>query len=192
MDYIESVTFVTRDARWVEKIALGALATLLSVVVVGALALLGWAMEAFRRVIRRADEKLPDWADWSTYLADGLKLAGVLVVWYIPVAILGLIWEPLGFVASLVMSFFALGAFIILTQTGDFTRALNPRNAWELLNKNLNEWLLTAVILWAAGIAATLVGGIVCGIGLLITIPWFTVAAANLIGRVAIETGTEI
>ena len=77
MDYIESVTFVTRDAKWVEKIALGALATLLSVVVVGALALLGWAMEAFRRVIRRADEKLPDWADWSTYLADGLKLAGV-------------------------------------------------------------------------------------------------------------------
>ncbi len=192
MDYVESVTFVTRDEKWVQKIGLGALATFLSFLVVGGLALAGWAMEAYRRVIQGAEEKLPGWEGWAAFLADGLKFAGVAIAWYIPVAILGAIWDPLGVIASIPVAFLIIGAFIIVAQTGDFVRAINPVNAWNLLNPHLNQWIITAVIIWAASIVASLVGGIACGIGILVTTPWLCVATANLIGRTVVETGTEV
>jgi hypothetical protein len=192
MDYVESVMFVTKDEKWIEKIGLGALAAFLSIFVVGALALAGWSMETFRRVLSGDPEKLPGWENWSAYLTDGLKWFGVAIVWYIPVAILGAIWKPLGTLASIPMGFLMIGAFIILTRTGDWMRALNPMNAWALLNKNLNQWIITAVIIWAASVVASVVGTLALVIGLLVTTPWLVVAMGNLIGRVYVETGAEI
>jgi len=192
MDYVESITFVTKDEKWIEKIGLGALATFLSIFIVGALALAGWSMETFRRVLSGDPERLPGWENWTAYLGDGLKWCGVAVIWYIPVMILGAIWSPLGVLASIPMAFLIIGAFIILTRTGDWMRALNPMNAWNLLNQNLNQWIVVAVIIWAASIVASLVGGIACGIGLLVTTPWLTVAMGNLIGKTYLETGAEV
>ncbi len=190
MDYLESVTFVTKDQKWIEKLALGALATLLSVVVVGALALAGWAMETFRRAVGDAAEKLPGWQDWQKYLGDGLKYVGVAFIWCIAVAILSIVWRPLGYIAGVVVGFFLMGAFIILAQTGDFKRAINPVNAWNVLAPSLSQWLVTYVIIAVASALVSWLGRHTLFIITLIFTPWLTVATANLVGRSVVETNT--
>ena len=107
MDYTGSVSYVAQDKDWVKKIGMGALMALLSMVLVGGWALTGWAMEAFRRVVRGADEKLPGWDDLGGYIGAGLKHTVVTLVWSLPMIVLVVILSLAGlaaFSSSTIMS----------------------------------------------------------------------------------------
>jgi hypothetical protein len=91
MDYVGSVSYVAQDKDWPKKIGMGALMALLSMVLVGAWALTGWAMEAFRRVVRGAEVKLPDWDDLGGYIGQGLKHTVVTLVWSLPMIVLAVL-----------------------------------------------------------------------------------------------------
>jgi len=217
MDYVGSVTYVAQDKDWLKKIGMGALMALLSIVLVGSWALTGWAMEAFRRVARGAEEKLPDWDDFGGYIGQGLKFFVVTLVWSLPMiviiavlagiaaaaaatvrsgeaAMMGvtlIIWL-VAIVYSLAVSFLGIGAFVIIAQTGDLGQALNPMNAWNVLNRDLGKWIVSGLVLLLGSFVLSSIGSLLCGVGAFIATPWIYAMSGNLLGQTFIELGAEL
>jgi len=217
MDYVGSVTYVAQDKDWLKKIGMGALMALLSIVLVGSWALTGWAMEAFRRVARGAEEKLPDWDDFVGYIGQGLKFFVVTLVWSLPMiviiavlagiaaaaaatvrsgeaAMMGvtlIIWL-VAIVYSLAVSFLGIGAFVIIAQTGDLGQALNPMNAWNVLNRDLGKWIVSGLVLLLGSFVLSSIGSLLCGVGAFIATPWIYAMSGNLLGQTFIELGAEL
>jgi len=217
MDYVGSVTYVAQDKDWLKKIGMGALMALLSIVLVGSWALTGWAMEAFRRVARGAEEKLPDWDDFGGYIGQGLKFFVVTLVWSLPMiviiavlagiaaaaaatvrsgeaAMMGvtmIIWL-VAIVYSLAVSFLGIGAFVIIAQTGDLGQALNPMNAWNVLNRDLGKWVVSGLVLLLGSFVLSSIGSLLCGVGAFIATPWIYAMSGNLLGQTFIELGAEL
>ncbi|MEN6478374.1 MAG: DUF4013 domain-containing protein [Anaerolineales bacterium] len=216
MDYIGAVTYVANDKNWLKKIGLGALMALLSFVLVGAWALTGWAMEAFRRVVSHAEEKLPDWDNLGGYIGQGFKYFVVTLVWGLPMiliitvllmvgafaasgaensgfALVGTtlaIWL-LAMVYGLVVGFLSLGAFAVIAQTDSLGQALNPANAWQVINRDLGKWALSYLVLILASAVLSLVGSALCGIGAFVATPWIYATMGNLLGQTFVEAGRE-
>lgn len=86
MNIGKSLTFVFEDARWLTKMALGAL---ISFVPVLNFALVGYAVEIARRVIRQEGEVLPEWSDLGKKFTDGLSLWVVGLVYSLPLLLVG-------------------------------------------------------------------------------------------------------
>ena len=218
MDYVGSVTYVAQDRDWLKKLGIGVLMGLLSVVLVGGWALNGWSMEAFRRVVRGSEEKLPGWDDLGGYIGQGLKYFVVSLVWSLPMmvivaiaagaaaaasssgvaagetAMMGvmLILWLVAMVYAIAVGFFSMGAFAIVAQTGSLGQALNPINAWNVLSRNLGKWVLTALALIVIGALLSLIGSVLCGVGAFLAMPWLSAAQGNLLGQTFVEAGAEL
>ncbi|HLE07005.1 MAG TPA: DUF4013 domain-containing protein [archaeon] len=78
---------IKRPFQNIEKLAIG---TIISAVPLVNLIAVGYFLECFRRTLRK-DNSLPEWADWSKIILDGLKAAVVQIVYAIPLMILFLI-----------------------------------------------------------------------------------------------------
>lgn len=216
MDYIGSVTYVANDKDWLKKIGLGALMALLSFVLVGSWALTGWAMEAFRRVVRHAEEKLPDWDDLGGYIGQGFKYFVVTLVWSLPMILIVIVLAMMGafavsgaenggfaligttlaiclvaMVYGLLVSFLSLGAFAVIAQTDNLGQALNPANAWQVINRDLGKWALSYLVLILTSMILSAVGSALCGIGAFVATPWICATLGNLLGQTFVEAGGE-
>ncbi len=216
MDYMRSVTYVAEDKDWLKKIGMGAVMTLLSVVLVGQWALTGWAMEAFRRVVRHSDEELPDWDDLGAYIGQGLKYFVVTLVWSLPMIVVAialagtmaaasnlesgeaaaiagtLFFWLVAMLYSLAASFLSIGAFVILAQTDDLGQAINPVNAWHVVSRDLGKWVLSGLFILLVSMVFSAIGGVLCGVGVLVATPWISAAAGNLLGQTFAETASEL
>ena len=93
---------------------------------------------------------------------------------------------------AIAMSFLSIGAFVILAQTGDLGQALNPLNAWNVLNRNLGKWALSALALIAGSAILSAIGSVLCGVGALIATPWIGAMMGNLLGQTFLEAGGEL
>ncbi|MGI6377085.1 MAG: DUF4013 domain-containing protein [Anaerolineae bacterium] len=218
MDYVGSVTYVAQDRDWLKKLGIGVLMGLLSFVLVGNWALYGWSMEAFRRVVRGSDEKLPGWDDLGGYIGQGLKYFVVSLVWSLPMivivaivagtaatassysvsageaAMVGmtlLLWL-LAMLYAIAVGLLSMGAFVILAQTGNLGQALNPINAWNVLSRNLGKWVLTALALIVISVILSLIGSVLCGVGAFVAMPWLSATQGNLLGQTFVEAGAEL
>jgi hypothetical protein len=78
--------FATEAEGWREKCLLGGLWILLCPPI-GWLLALGYRKEVAFRLIENRRPYLPDWCSWRTYLLDGMKAAGVIMVYYLPYVI---------------------------------------------------------------------------------------------------------
>jgi hypothetical protein len=74
-------TFVTEDPEWLTKVLVGGLFTLLSAVLVGIPFLLGYWGRTLRNVAAGQPRPLPAWDDLGGIFSDGLRLAGVYLVY---------------------------------------------------------------------------------------------------------------
>ncbi len=218
MDYVGSVTYVAQDRDWLKKLGIGVLMGLLSFVLVGNWALYGWSMEAFRRVVRGSDEKLPGWDDLGGYIGQGLKYFVVSLVWSLPMIVIvaivagtaatassysvsageaamvgmTLVLWLLAMLYAIAVGLLSMGAFVILAQTGNLGQALNPVNAWNVLSRNLGKWVLTALALIVISVILSLIGSVLCGVGAFVAMPWLSATQGNLLGQTFVEAGAEL
>lgn len=190
MDIAAALTFVTQDKDWIKKILIGAVLVLTGI---GLIPVLGWALEVTRRVIRGDAEPLPEWTDFGKFILDGLKLIVGAVVWSLPytliAACLGGIATAFGnsgsqsdmatvtTVMSACLGIIALPYFIVyglllpglagvLAEKNSLAAALNPVNAWKLVRANIGGYVIAFLVGDIILFAATLVGTLVCVIGL--------------------------
>lgn len=190
MNIGEALRFTTQDKKWIEKIAIGAV---LIFTVIGWLAVVGWMLELIRRVVRADPEVLPPWTHVGKYFVDGLMVGIIGLIWMLPLIVISACAGGLGAVAAslgsndssgggafvflnvclgllalpyaLVVSFLYPPMMGIYAMQGTFAEAVNPAKAWRLARANLGgfavAWLLAGIV----GFAASLIGTILCVIG---------------------------
>ncbi len=81
MDYGKAFTFVFEDKKWVTKVLIGGILSLIPIV---NLIVIGYGLKALKNVAEGAAEPLPEWDDFADYFVQGLMSALGGLVWAIP------------------------------------------------------------------------------------------------------------
>lgn len=106
LNFEEAIRFIGRDPRWLPKLALGALFSLLSVVIVGGILVQGYLLLLAERVARREPIPLPEWDDYGTLLRRGFNGFLVSLAVSLPLLLLGIL---LAFLSLPIVVFSASG-----------------------------------------------------------------------------------
>jgi hypothetical protein len=85
----EAVRFVARDREWPGKLGLGAVFSLLSIVLVGYILVEGYLLTFTERVARAEPLPLPEWDEWGELLRKGAIVFLVDLVYSLPLALAG-------------------------------------------------------------------------------------------------------
>lgn len=95
MEISKSISFITEDPRWQQKLLIGTGlvigSTVLSVVligIVGFIILAGYCVRLLQNVRDGQPYPLPEWDQWGEDLARGFKLFVATLVWALPILIL--------------------------------------------------------------------------------------------------------
>ena len=84
MDFSQALTFQFKDPRWVQKIGLAALISLIPLV--GQIIVLGWSFRIARAVITQEEQQFPE-LDLAEDFLRGLKGWGINLVYALPVIV---------------------------------------------------------------------------------------------------------
>lgn len=207
MDIAKALTFITEDARWVEKLAIGVgilvFSTLLTPMLIGLLGffiIAGYSIRLLQNVRDGQPNPLPEWNQWSEDFVRGFKIAVVTLLWALPIAV---VVVPVGIGAALadsgreaaevfgsliifggvclsmiyglIVTFLTPGFTIAFARDEEIRSGLQLTEIWRWTQQNLGQVVLSGVIYLAASFALSLVamltGVLLCGIGLIVTIP---------------------
>jgi len=175
------------------------------------LVLSGYMVAIVRNVSRGEELPLPAWSDFGALFMDGLRVGGALFVWglpalvgYLPLVVLmamaggqgqmGTAMETiitlLVFVCVCVLFlysiFLALVSPIIVLRIAEeqrFAAAFQFGRIFSTLRANLGAVVLVVIATFVAQLLATLVGTLLCGVGVLLTVVWGMWVQGHLIGQ---------
>ena len=225
MEISKSISFLTEDPRWQQKLLIGTgvavAATILSPILIGILGfliILGYCVRLLQNVRDGHPYPMPEWDQWGDDLARGFKLAVVYFVWIIPglfLSIPSVIGGNLIDQRSEVASTFGgmllfcggclsliYGLFVMFATPG-FTIAfakderiqsgLQIRDIWTWTQANIGQVVVVTLIYIVASIGLAILGSIVglllCLVGLIITLPLASLLTyllqAHLYGQLA-------
>lgn len=91
LNFDEAFRFIGRDRAWLQKLALGALFSLLSLVLVGGILVQGYLLILAERVARAEPEPLPAWEDYGEILRQGIMGFIVTLVYSLPLILLAIL-----------------------------------------------------------------------------------------------------
>ena len=216
MDIGKAFGFVFEDENWIVKILVGAgilavglLLSWLIIPLVLAFAVLGgYEVEIVRRVIRGDMDTLPEWDNWGQLIADGLKVIVIGIVYALPAIIvslclavpagilaedapglssaLSLLSSCLGILWAIVVSLVLPAAIAFFVDKDDLAAAFRFGEVIAFVRDNLSTYLVTFVMAWVASIIGGL-GSLLCGIGLLATVPYSYMVTGHLYGQAYVE-----
>jgi len=208
MDFGKAFTYVFEDKDWIKKLAIGAA---LALTVIGMIPVLGWGLEAARRV-HRGEPGLPEWADFGDLILDGLKLFAIMFVWMIPLwlivgcpagivgAVAGSADRPsdaiqtvsalvqvcgglIGSVYGLVVGVLMPAAAGHLAVTGELGQAINPATAFKLVRANFGTYVMVWLVSGIAAGVLSFAGVLLCGIGVLVAAAYHSLIFGHLVGQ---------
>lgn len=105
IDFGRCFTFITEDPAWLNKVLVGGLFALLSVVLVGVPFVMGYWGRTLKNVAAGQRHPLPEWDDMGGLFSDGLRLVGVYLVYALGLTL------ALGALSCVLMApFIALGS----------------------------------------------------------------------------------
>lgn len=223
MDFVKALTFMTEDPRWKEKLAIGTGVALLAPLIIPAIILMGYCVRLVQNMREGEQFPLPEWDEWSGDLVRGFKFFVVTIVWALPIflvmlpAIMGGVMvdsdsaflETMGviiLVGSMCVTF--IYALFVILMTPGFTiwfardeeirSGLQLTEIFEWTRQHVSEVLLYLIAYLVASfvisMVASTVGILLCGVGLLVTIPLGTLAVYlyqyNLLGQIAYQGRT--
>ncbi len=197
MDYGSAFTYLPNTSKnWISKVAMGVVFTLLIPFLgIGGIALLGWSIAIARRVLRGEVDVLPEWSELVPIFIDGLKAVVVLFVWYLPFWILSginalvdnaavnILVSCCSLIYGIPFSILALGIPSQLAGDRTFGEILNPVNAWHVISANWANTIITWLVVGLTMVLGALVGTVLCGIGILVGIPYAASVAGHLYGQ---------
>jgi hypothetical protein len=99
MEISKSISFVTEDPRWQQKLLIGTgviiASSVLSVILIGILGFIifaGYCVRLLQNVRDGQTYPLPEWDQWGEDLTRGFKLVIATLVWALPLIILAIPW----------------------------------------------------------------------------------------------------
>jgi hypothetical protein len=84
MDIAKAFTYFSEDERWVGKLGIGVLITLVSFLILPAFLLYGYTVGITRNVMNGEKRPLPEWEDLGTLFKDGLVMFVAGIVYTLP------------------------------------------------------------------------------------------------------------
>ncbi|MEA3408147.1 MAG: DUF4013 domain-containing protein [Chloroflexota bacterium] len=215
MDIGRAFTYMFDDEKWVEKLVIGGLLVLASIIPVvnlfTALVLAGYTLRILRRVSRGEDLPLPEWDDWGGDWMRGLMIAVASLIYAFPILILvglsSLFGAIGGYEASgqaisgiaglCVAATSCLSALWGLAIAVVFPAAMiNYANVEEFASffrfgeifrfiGDNLEDYIVAILLLIVAGIVSSFGVIACGIGVFFTSFWGTLVGVHLLGQVS-------
>jgi hypothetical protein len=179
---------------------ISSLLSVILVGLLGFFIVLGYGVRLMRNVRNEVRPVLPEWDQWGDDLVRGLKLFVVYLVWALPLILLtvpfifgaalsesrdsaaqafGAILMVCGGCLSLLYGiFFALiqpGATIAFARREEIRDGLQLTDIWQWTRANLSDVAIVAIVYVVGsmiiGMVASVVGTILCFIGLIVTLP---------------------
>ena len=204
MNFTKAFTYIFDDQRWLEKLVIPLLVTLIPVV--GWMVVAGYLMRVTRNVAEHQVEPLPE-LEFGADLGRGFKVFVANFLYGLPIVLVSLLlFLPLALTqnsseASLIaIMLAALGGFVILLYAlflavlmpavnanlavkEKIGAALEFKTIFRMLRNNLKAWLIVmgGVLLCSAIIAP--IGGIVLAIGAIVTGLYSQLIIAHLTGQ---------
>lgn len=217
MDVGRSFAFVVDDKDWAIKILVAAGILLLGILffwllliplIVAAALLIGYSLGITRRVIRGSAQLMPEWSDWGTLIADGLKVIVIGIVYALPIIVVGVcVGVPAGLLEGadssvatsvgqmfsvlislagiawgIFMAFVLPAAIGFFADTGELASAFRFGEVLALVRRNLTTYFITCLMSWVAQIVGGL-GKLACGVGWLATVPYAHMVIGHLYGQ---------
>lgn len=206
MDVGRAIKFVFEDERWVSKILLGAVISL--VPFFGAIVLMGYAIAVLRNVKRGSPRPLPDWDRIGKYFGDGLLYFVALLIYSLPLLILicpiALLWilpaiaedqqeltrvltgiagvatAGLGCLALLYALFLWVLSPVLQVRyadAGDLAACLRFGEVFRFLFAHIGKIVIAQLLVWLAGLVVTTTLGVLIGAFGLVPVCGWLVAA---------------
>jgi len=214
MDFGLAFSFPFQDEKWIQKIAVAALISLIPIV--GWFALLGWSIEIGRRVINGDKEVLADWSDFGGTLTLGFKAFLASLVFSIPLLIVVI---PVGLISGLVgtsdvdaaETIISIVSFCMLCLTFPYSiallfatpasygrlaasdglgEALKVGEIWRMVRNAPSAYLIVVLGYFVAGFIASL-GTIVFVVGIFVTTAYAMAVEGHLLGQAYLESSAE-
>ena len=203
-------TFVFEDPNWVQKILIGGLFQLASMLLIGIFFVLGYMARVTRNVAARVQYPLPEWDDLGGYFNEGVRLFVVGLLYSLPIfVIFGVMFIPMILLAaagqghggsndfagiipgcigcliaplSLAMSFWLPGALLMTIMTGRIDAAFEFGRIWRFIRGNVANYLLAVVVYLVARMAGGFGVMLFC-IGVFFTAFWAVLVASHAFGQ---------
>ena len=214
MDFGLAFSFPFKDEKWIEKIVVAALISLIPIV--GWFALLGWSIEIGRRVINGEKQVLADWSDFGGTLTLGFKAFLASMVFSLPLIV---VWIPVGifsavassadgdtvativgilsfclicitFIYSIALVFVLPASYGRLAASDGLGEALKVRELWKLVSNAPSAYLIVVLGYAAAGFIASL-GSVLFLVGVFLTTAYAMAVEGHLLGQAYLEGSAE-
>ncbi len=214
MDFGLAFSFPFKDEKWIEKILIAAVISIIPII--GWFALLGWSIEIGRRVINGEEQVLADWSDFGGLLTLGFKAWLAALIFSIPLII---VWIPVGIFTGVIGStdgdaaaaIITLVSFCMICLTFSYTIALlfalpasygrlaatdglgeslNVKALWTIVSNAPSAYLIVLLGYFVAGFIASL-GSILCLVGVFLTTAYALAVEGHLLGQAYLEGTRE-
>ncbi|HHB91250.1 MAG TPA: DUF4013 domain-containing protein [Anaerolineae bacterium] len=207
MDIGKSFGYVFEDKKWIEKVLIGGLVSIIPIL--GHILLLGYFVELVRNVRQHQPEPLPEWDNWGEKLAEGVKLLIIMLVWSLPLIILFFVafvplffatdsdsgtflsiilfcFNCLLFLYAIVVALAAPSITIRFAETGELGAGFQIGDILAFTKEHVGQILLVVIVSWVVYMIAGLVGMLLCGIGLLFTMFWAGLVYYHMVGQIGL------
>ncbi|MBC7236255.1 MAG: DUF4013 domain-containing protein [Chloroflexi bacterium] len=212
MDIGRAFTFMFDDEKWVEKLAIGGLLVLLSVIplvnIFTALVIAGYTLRLLKNVAEGNPTPLPAWDDWGGDWTKGLMVVLAGLIYSIPIILITGFTSIVsalssngsgdleGFLGVCVAGLSCLSglwglaegivlpaAIIKYAEEGEFGSFFKFGEIFRFIGDNLGNYIIALLLIIVARFVATL-GVILCVIGVFFTWFWAALVSGHLLGQV--------
>lgn len=217
MDIGRAFTYMFDDEKWVEKLVIGGLLVMASVIPVvnlfTGLVVAGYTLRILRRVSRQEELPLPQWDDWGGDWIRGLMMALAGLIYTLPILILtgfsflvsaisgnggsgvaavcASTTSCLSMLWGLAMAIVFPSALINYANEEEFASFFHFDEVFRLIGDNLGDYIVAILLLFVARFVGGL-GVIACLIGVFFTGFWAALVGMHLLGQVsAIDSSTS-
>ena len=203
-DFAKPFTFLFDDPRWPQKVLIGGLFFLLAFLIVGWFFIMGYVARMVRNVVAGVERPLPEWDDLGEYFTEGLRLTGVALVYFAPIALLAIAIGLPGALLSnadtegirnlgggmlgcswclivplaLGITFFLPASLLWVTMKQRFGAAFELGEIWRFIRENIGNYLLAIVVYLIARFVGGL-GVLLLCIGVIFTAFWEVLISAH-------------
>lgn len=188
MDINKAIRFVKEDDRWVSKLLIGVLVSVFAFLIIPALLLQGYVIKIVRQVMNGDWDGLPEWDDWGKFLKDGFYVTVAQLIYTLPFILLLIIGTAMtvgatgliehgdaagllasgGFMLLFCLMMLFIIALLFLTPAlliqyaikEDFGSLFRVGEIMAIIRNNLADILIVFAVMVVAGLAISLVSGV--------------------------------
>lgn len=205
MEIGKAFTYVFDDENWITKVLIGGILAIIPIVF---FAVFGYMVETIRNVAQGLERPLPEWSEFGEKFVKGLMVFIIVLIYGIPLFLLSgcfsaarlavvgvgenqealltlmsIVQGCLALPYGLVIGFLSPAILLRYAVTGELTSAFGFGEIFNLITRNLGNYIIALILAWLAGLIAGF-GVIACGVGVLFTSFWGCLVAAHLYGQI--------